>query len=455
MVSDSFQCGCYVEVDINKVKEEFVSSRLFPYCSWKVVDYVGSDHYPILIELDYDVKAYGNNNVYWNFKKANWTIFEKNLIEQLQKNLITEDLENEWFVFKHSIFTAAEGAVSRGKHKKTKPAFTNDSQDLQKLLAKREHLLQSHNLNDNTDARIELNKINAEIKREYCSIKQSNWQDLSSNEPITSSKLPYAIQQLDFKKSPGSDGIYGQFIVNLGSCATKRLLHIFNLSWKLGRLPKQWKTAIVVPIRKPNKDASCMGSYRPIALTCMTCKLMERIILRRITFHLMNRNMLPQEQYGFRKGHRAIDQILYFVQRVRDAHNMKPSRHTMAVFLDLTKAFDKVWKNKLLGKCFSEFDIKGRAFSWLSDFMKNRSFRVRYQNSLSEIFKTYQGIPQVSGPRHSVNPKLRRKPDYSVPMLLYHDKLDSHKTLNRMYYGTTKRVKFKSTVAFRVGSWWS
>ncbi|GIX89487.1 hypothetical protein CEXT_778971 [Caerostris extrusa] len=102
--------------------------------------------------------------------------------------------------------------------------------------------------------------------------------------------------------------------------------------------------------------------------------------------------MLPQEQYGFRKGHSTID----FVQRVRDAHNMKPSRHTMAVFLDLTKAFDKVWKNKLLGKCFSEFDIKGRALPWLSDFMKNRSFRVRYQNSLSEIFKTYQGIPQGS-----------------------------------------------------------
>ncbi|GIX97841.1 hypothetical protein CEXT_648821 [Caerostris extrusa] len=49
---------------------------------------------------------------------------------------------------------------------------------------------------------------------------------------------------------------------------------------------------------KPNKDASCMGSCRPIALICMTCKLMERIILRRITFHLMNHNMLPQEQYG-------------------------------------------------------------------------------------------------------------------------------------------------------------
>ncbi|GIY59367.1 hypothetical protein CEXT_405871 [Caerostris extrusa] len=40
------------------------SPDLFPYCSWKVVDYVGSDHYPILIELDYDVKIYGNNNIY-------------------------------------------------------------------------------------------------------------------------------------------------------------------------------------------------------------------------------------------------------------------------------------------------------------------------------------------------------------------------------------------------------
>ncbi|GIY85202.1 reverse transcriptase domain-containing protein [Caerostris extrusa] len=58
------------------------------------------------------------------------------------------------------------------------------------------------------------------------------------NDSITSSELLYAIQQLDFKKSPGPDGIHGQFIVNLGSCATKRLLHIFNLSWKLGRLPR-------------------------------------------------------------------------------------------------------------------------------------------------------------------------------------------------------------------------
>lgn len=75
---------------------------------------------------------------------------------------------------------------------------------------------------------------------------------------------------------------------------------------------------------------------------------------------------------------------------------MKPTRHTLAVFLDLSKAFDRVWKNKLLMKCYSDFNIRGRALPWISDFMNNRSFRVRFKNSLSGIYKTFQGIPQGS-----------------------------------------------------------
>ncbi|GBN08933.1 hypothetical protein AVEN_132134-1 [Araneus ventricosus] len=157
----------------------------------------------------------------------------------------------------------------------------------------------------------------------------------------TTSELIYAIQQIDNKKSPGPDGIHRQFLENIGPYGRERLLHIFNLSWKAGVLPKQRKTAVITPDRKPNKDASSVGSYKSIVLTCISCKLMERIILRRITHHLMVLNLILEEQYGFRRGHSTIDQILYFVQSVRDAHNMKPTNHTITVFLDLTKAFDK------------------------------------------------------------------------------------------------------------------
>ncbi|GBO41117.1 putative RNA-directed DNA polymerase from transposon BS [Araneus ventricosus] len=123
---------------------------------------------------------------------------------------------------------------------------------------------------------------------------------------------------------------------------------------------------------------------------------MERIILRRITHHLMELNLIPEEQYGFRRGHSTIDKILYFAQSVRDAHNLKPTKHTISVFLDLTKAFDKVWKNKLLVKCHDEFNIRGRVLPWISNFLNNRSFRVKYQSGISSIYRSYQGIPQGS-----------------------------------------------------------
>ncbi|GBN21685.1 hypothetical protein AVEN_11167-1 [Araneus ventricosus] len=137
---------------------------------------------------------------------------------------------------------------------------------------------------------------------------------------FTTSELMYAIQQMDNNKSPGSDGIHGKFLENIGPYGRERLLYIFNLSWKVGVLPKQWKTALIIPVRKPNKEANSVRSYRPITLTCIPRKLIERIILRRITHHLMELNLIPEEQYGFRRGHSPIDQILYFAQSMRDAH---------------------------------------------------------------------------------------------------------------------------------------
>ncbi|GFS35903.1 RNase H domain-containing protein [Nephila pilipes] len=84
-----------------------------------------------------------------------------------------------------------------------------------------------------------------------------------------------------------------------------------------------------------------MGSYRPIAHMCIHCKLMKRIILRRITHHLLKLNLMPEEQYGFQRGHNTTDKILYFAQSVRDTHNKKTTNHIISVYLDIIKAFDK------------------------------------------------------------------------------------------------------------------
>ncbi|GFU13015.1 putative RNA-directed DNA polymerase from transposon BS [Trichonephila clavipes] len=144
--------------------------------------------------------------------------------------------------------------------------------------------------------------------------------------------------------------------------------YTYVTSWKTGKLPRQWKSAIVIPIHKPNKNAGLTTSYRPISLTCITWKLMECMVLRRLTHHLHTNNLMHSEQFAFRKGHSTVDQILYFTQRVRDSQNHKPTRHTMAAFLDVLKAFDRVWRYKLLSKCFVVFGIKADdVVLWCSD----------------------------------------------------------------------------------------
>ncbi|GBM03393.1 putative RNA-directed DNA polymerase from transposon BS, partial [Araneus ventricosus] len=423
-----------------------ISPDIFPYSSWRVLDHIGSDHSPILTEINFKIRTIRTTNLSWNFGKANWNNFESILTERLSHSPLTEDLEREWAYFRDSIFIAAKRIIPRGKGKKRGKDFTNsphNSETIQKLLADRDQLLRNYAQRTDDETRIQINKINADIIRSYIDIKRRRWEQLYDQEAaeelgkfysnesrltfgredkkvgilarnlvktcrqvstsnqvfsdyFTTSELMYAIQQMDNNKSPGPDGIHGKFLENIGPHGRERLLYIFNLLWKVGVLPKQWKTAVIIPVRKPNKEANSVGSYRPIALTCIPCKLMERIILRRITHHLMELNLIPEEQYGFRRGHSTIDQILYFAQSVRDVHNLKPTKHTISVFLDLTKAFDKVWKNKLLVKCHNEFNIRGRVLPWISNFLNNRSFRVKYQSGISSIYRSYQGIPQGS-----------------------------------------------------------
>ncbi len=76
---------------------------------------------------------------------------------------------------------------------------------------------------------------------------------------------------------------------NIGEGALLKLLHLYNRVWEEGRLPKKWKEAIVIPIRKFGKDPSKPTSYRPIALTSNLCKIMERMIIERISYELEKR----------------------------------------------------------------------------------------------------------------------------------------------------------------------
>ena len=82
--------------------------------------------------------------------------------------------------------------------------------------------------------------------------------------------------------SPGPNKIPNILLKNLTDNSVAYLQKIYNLIWKFGVCPTRWSDSIIVPILKPGEDRGQTTSCRPIALTCTMCKIMEKIVSKRL-----------------------------------------------------------------------------------------------------------------------------------------------------------------------------
>ena len=209
------------------------------------------------------------------------------------------------------------------------------------------------------------------------------------------------------KKSPGPDGITNEMLKHLGPMARAALLHLINLSWRNGEVPREWRAATVVPIPKASKDKRLLTSYRPIALTSSVCKLAERLILARLAFVAESRSLVPDEQVGFRAKRSAEDSIGRLIQNVqdgwqrpkRDRRTERPDGSTAQKYLltayDFSRAYDVV-DHRLLKLRLLELGLPLCLVRWVWSWLRDRRVRVEVQGALSKerIFRA--GLPQGS-----------------------------------------------------------
>ncbi|GFO28007.1 RNA-directed DNA polymerase from [Plakobranchus ocellatus] len=134
-----------------------------------------------------------------------------------------------------------------------------------------------------------------------------------------------------------------------------------------------------------------MSSYRPISLTSHLGKVLETIINKRLTYHLEANNLISDTQAGFRKDRQTLDQIVALENSVKVAKTN--SRTVGAIFLDLEKAYDTMWREGLLMK-LKKLGIKGLMYNYIANFNRDRTFQVRVGSSLSSIKKQINSIPQ-------------------------------------------------------------
>ena len=204
-------------------------------------------------------------------------------------------------------------------------------------------------------------------------------------------ELQHAVRQLKSKKAPGPDGIHNDMLKHLGTQAKKFLLEIFNQSWTQGKVPKQWKDAEIIPIHKKGKPKYSPRSYRPISLVSCMGKLMERMVNVRLMSFLETNGHISTSQTGYRKYRGTEDQLAYLTQSIENAFQEK--KKLLAVFFDMTSAFDKVWKEGLLFK-LGNLGVIGKMHKWIKSLLFHRTARVKIDNTRSKQIILREGVPQ-------------------------------------------------------------
>ncbi|GBN91069.1 putative RNA-directed DNA polymerase from transposon X-element [Araneus ventricosus] len=129
----------------------------------------------------------------------------------------------------------------------------------------------------------------------------ANTQHINNLSSVTATEVIDFIKTLKPNKSPGLDQISNRMLKNLPLKFILYLTFLMNVLMQNCYFPKCWKTAVVVPIPKPNSDLSLPQNYRPISLLSCVSKVFESVLLRRLNQFLDDNNIIISEQFGFRK----------------------------------------------------------------------------------------------------------------------------------------------------------
>ena len=211
-------------------------------------------------------------------------------------------------------------------------------------------------------------------------------------ESITKNELLSLMDNINLRKSPGSDNIGPKLIKDAKNLLIDPLVYIYNLSFETGIVPSQLKLAKVIPIYKKGSKAS-PSNYRPISMLSIFEKLIERLMYNRLIKFLTKFKILNKNQFGFRKSHSTTLALIEVIDEIYE--NLDNNNHVMGIFLDLQKAFDSVSHSILLDKVYA-YGIRGPAHKWLKNYLNNRTQYVTINGYSSTISTITYGVPQGS-----------------------------------------------------------
>ena len=162
-------------------------------------------------------------------------------------------------------------------------------------------------------------------------------------------RISNTIRRLNPNKAHGHDGISIRMIQLSCESIAKPLCLLFRNCFEASTFPDEWKKGNVIPVYKKG-DKQIVSNYRPISLLPIFSKIFEKIIFDAIFNYMNTNNFLNSNQSGFRPGDSCVHQLISIVHDIHKSFDASPSQEVRGLFLDISKAFDRVWHKGLLYK---------------------------------------------------------------------------------------------------------
>ena len=177
-----------------------------------------------------------------------------------------------------------------------------------------------------------------------------------------------------------------------GNSIYKPLQLIFRSCIENGKFPSEWKKASVVPVHKKGNKQT-LENYRPVSLLPICGKIFGRLIYNSLFEFFIANELISSNQSGFKPGDSCINQLLSITHEIYKSFD--DGYDVRGVFLDISKAFDKVWHNGLIYK-LKQNGVSGNLLNLIIDFLDARKQRVVLNGQYSSWASVKAGVPQGS-----------------------------------------------------------
>ena len=211
-----------------------------------------------------------------------------------------------------------------------------------------------------------------------------------SHPPFTQEDVRQLLVRCKPGKAPGPDGITAK-VLKLGAMELSPILHsIFWESYRTATVPTLWKTSTIIPVPKKPRPSE-PNHYRPVALTSIMMKLLERLILNIMLPAV--RSQLDPYQFAYRAKRGTEDAVACLLHPLLQHLDLSPDNFATILFVDFSSAFNTIQRHHMIKKLHL-LNIPTLLIHWVHNFLSNRPQSVKVGSSFSSTVITNTGAPQ-------------------------------------------------------------